>query len=204
MDPSQWNLSGLSSFVNRFDVNYSYSGWEKIIDTPRPTFAIWFGDTWRVSSQLTVNYGIRYDADPNTTSAPGIKTNSILVDQRLSTPYHAYGTGVSDYGYKTGIRDWKDVAPRGGFTWNVGGTNDFVIRGGTGLYFASPVSNVTFSPSVYSNLITATFANDGRANFISNPTNSVPASAFLNWTAPLPVQSPRTIIPGFRNPFTWQ
>ena len=57
-----------------------------------------------------------------------------------------------DFGYKTDIRDWKDIAPRVGFTYNVGGNNDFVIRGGTGLYFASPVSNVTYSPKVYSNL----------------------------------------------------
>src|SRR5262249_53362535 len=82
--------------------------------------------------------------------------------------------------------------------------NDLVIRGGTGLYFASPVSNVTFSPGVYSNLITATFPNDGRANFISNPTNGVPASAFLNGTAPLPAQSPRVIVGDFKNPYTWQ
>ena len=118
---------------------------------------------------MTVNYGVRWDADPNTTSAPNIKTNSILIDQRLTTPYFAYGTGVNDYGYKTGIKDWKNVAPRVGFTYNVGGNNDFVIRGGTGLYYASPVSNVTFSPSVYSNLITATFPNDGRAELHHQP-----------------------------------
>ena len=111
---------------------------------------------------------------------------------------------MNDYGYKDGIRDWKDIAPRGGFTYNVGGKNDLVIRGGSGLYFASPVSNVTFSPQVYSNLITATFPNDGRADFITNPTNGVPASAFLNGTAPLPAQSPRTINTTFRNPYTWQ
>jgi carboxypeptidase family protein len=204
LDPSRWNLSSLSSFASRADINYSYTGWENIIDTPRPTMALWFGDTWRVGSQLTVNYGIRWDADPNTASAPNIKTNSIPIDQRLTTPYYAYLTGVNDYGYKTGIKDWRDVAPRAGFTYNVGGDNDLVIRGGTGVYFASPVSNVTFSPSVYSNLITATFPNDGRANFISKPTNGIPASAFLNGTVPLPAQSPRVIVDTFKNPYTWQ
>ena len=74
----------------------------------------------------------------------------------------------------------KDVAPRVGFTYNVGGNNDLVIRGGSGLYFASPVSNVTYSPKVYSNLVTASFANDGRADFITNPTNGVTAEQFFS------------------------
>jgi len=201
-DPSRWNLAGLSSFVQRFDQNYSYSGWENIIDSPRPTYALWIGDNWRVSNQLTVNMGLRWDADPNTASAPNVKTNSIPINPGFS--YGAYVASGADYGYKTGIRDWTDFAPRAGFTYNVGGKNDLVIRGGSGLYYASPVSNVTFSPGVYSNLITATFANDGRTNFITNPTNGIPASAFLNGTAPLPAQSPRVIVDSFKNPYTWQ
>jgi hypothetical protein len=202
LDPSRWNIAGLSSFVSRADINYSYNGWENIIDSPRPTYALWFGDNWRVSNQLTVNYGVRWDADPNTASAKNVKPNSIPINP--GTAYGEYTAGISDYGYKVGIRDWKDIAPRAGFSYNVGGKNDFVIRGGTGLYFASPVSNVTFSPGVYSNLITATFPNDGRANFITNPTNGVPGSAFLNGTAPLPAQSPRVIVEDFKNPYTWQ
>jgi hypothetical protein len=145
---------------------------------------------------------VRWDADPNTASAKNVKPNSIPI--KPGKDYGEYTTGTSDYGYKVGIRDWKDIAPRAGFTYNVGGKNDFVIRGGSGLYFASPVSNVTFSPGVYSNLITATFPNDGRADFITNPTNGVPGSAFLNGTAPLPAQSPRVIVDSFLNPYTWQ
>src|SRR5262249_34920480 len=52
--------------------------------------------------------------------------------------------------------------------------------------------------------ITATFPNDGRSNFISNPTNGVPPEDFLNGTAPLPAQSPRVIVGDFKNPYTWQ
>jgi hypothetical protein len=204
LDYSQWNLASLSSVTLRFDQNYSYSGWENIIDSPRPTYAIWFGDNWRVGSQLTVNYGIRWDADPNMASAPNVKEGAILLDPGVPSAIGAYRPGVGDYGYKRGIRDWRNIAPRGGFTYNVGGRNSLVIRGGTGLYYASPVSNVTFSPGVYSNLITATFANDGRPDFITNPTNRVPAEAFLNGTAPVPAQSPRVIVDDFRAPYTWQ
>jgi hypothetical protein len=204
LDPTQWSLGGLSPQTLRFDQNYSYSGWENIIDSPRPTYAVWFGDNWRVNSQFTVNYGVRWDADPNMASAPNVKEGAILVDPGVSSEIGAYLTGLNDYGYKRGIRDWRNIAPRAGFTYNVGGRNSLVIRGGTGLYYASPVSNVTFSPGVYSNLITATFANDGRADFITRPTNGVPADAFLNGTAPVPAQSPRVIVDGFRAPYTWQ
>jgi hypothetical protein len=204
LDPSQWNLAGLSPITLRFDQNYSYSGWENIIDSPRPTYAVWFGDNWRVSNQLTLNFGIRWDADPNMASAPNVKEGAILVDPGVPSSYGAYLTGTNDYGYKRDIHDWRNIAPRAGFTYNVGGRNSLVIRGGSGLYYASPVSNVTFSPGVYSNLITATFANDGRSDFISRPTNGVPADAFLNGTAPVPAQSPRVIVDGFRAPYTWQ
>jgi Carboxypeptidase regulatory-like domain len=203
-DPSQWNIAALNPIASRLDKNYSYTGWEDIIDSPRPTYAVWFGDTWRVSNQLTINYGIRYDADPNMAAAPNVKENSILVETGIPSEYGEYRPGVVDYGYKRNIRDWRNLAPRAGFTYNVGGRNDFVIRGGSGLYYASPVSNVTFSPGVYSNLITATFPNDGRPDFITNPTNGIPDDAFLNGTVPLPAQSPRVIVEGFRAPHTWQ
>ncbi len=202
LDPSKWQLAGLSSYVTRLSQNYSYRGWENLYDVVRPTWAIWFGDNWRASSRLTINYGVRWDADPNTTSAPNIRTNNILIDPGLN--YGAYTAGVTDYGYKTGIRDWKDVAPRAGFTYNVGGNNKLVIRGGTGLYFGSPISNITFSPEVYSNLITAEFPNDGRPNFITDPTNGITGEQMLSGAVKLPAQSPRTISPDFRNPYTWQ
>ena len=39
-------------------------------------------------------------------------------------------------------------APRGGSTYNVGSSKIFVIRGGSGLDFATPVSNVNRQPAV--------------------------------------------------------
>ena len=57
---------------------------------------------------------------------------------------------------------------RGGFTYNVGGSNDLVIRGGSGLYFASPVSNVTFSPQRINRFTFVTFYNTGQPGFVTN------------------------------------
>ena len=194
-DPTKWNLAGLSPIAQRFDVNYGRDGFTDLFNTFRPMYAVWIGDTWRVSNQLSLNLGLRWDADPSMAAPPGVTPNSIPINN---------GVVNGDFGYKDHIRDWKDFAPRAGFTWNVGGRNNWVIRGGSGLYFASPVSNVSYSPKVYSNLLTASFANDGRANFISNPTNGATADDFFSGRRPVPVQSPRVIVGDFKTPYSWQ
>jgi Carboxypeptidase regulatory-like domain len=203
-DPSRWNLAPLNSLARDFQINFAQNESNWTIDVPRPTYAIWVGDNWRVNSTLTVNMGMRWDADPNMASPPNIRTNDILVNSGIPQSYHHQLAGVNDYGYKTDIRDWKNIAPRAGFTYNVGGSNNLVIRGGSGLYFASPVSNVTFSPQFYSQLVSATFVNDGRANFITNPTNGVTADQIFAGQVKTPAQTVRTIAPDFKSPYTWQ
>ncbi|HMF98579.1 MAG TPA: hypothetical protein VKE96_29970, partial [Vicinamibacterales bacterium] len=204
LDPSQWNLAPLNPVARDFQINFAQNEADWTIDVPRPTYAVWFGDNWRASSQLTVNLGIRWDADPNMASPPNIRTNDIIVNSGIPQSYSHQLAGTNDYGYKTDIRDWKNIAPRAGFTYNVGANNDLVIRGGSGLYFASPVSNVTFSPQFYSHLVAATFVNDGRADYITNPTNGVTADQIFTGQVRTPPQTVRTIATDFKAPYTWQ
>ena len=106
--------------VQRFDLN-SDAGAGDIppwnYDVPRPTYALWFGDVWRLSSKLTVNYGLRWDDDWGAAAPPGITENSIPIDNRFVS---------GDFGFRQDIYDHKNFAPRGGFSYNVGGKNDFV------------------------------------------------------------------------------
>jgi hypothetical protein len=204
LNPSAWNLAPLNALARDYQVNFARNEADWTIDVPRPTYAIWLGDNWRVRQDLTVNLGIRWDADPNQASPPNIVTNDILINSGIPASSNHQLPGLNDYGYKTDIRDWKNVAPRGGFTYNVGGGNDLVIRGGSGIYFASPVSNVTFSPQFYSHLVAATFVNNGRADFITNPTNGVTADKVFSGAVALPAQTVRTIAPDFKSPYTWQ
>ena len=100
---------------------------------PRPTWALWVGDNWRATSQLTVNYGVRWDVDWGVASPPDVVTNSILINNNAAAAGRDLpGMTGTDFGFKDGIRDNRNVAPRAGFTYNVGGKNDLVIRGGTG------------------------------------------------------------------------
>ncbi len=191
LDPSQWDLAGLEPLIQRFDQNFHAGDWS--IDVPRLTWALWFGDNWRATNNLTINYGVRWDVDLGATNPPDVIENTIDIDN---------GMFAGDFGFKRGTRDLANVAPRIGFAWNVGGGNDLVIRGGSGLYYTTPVSNVTFSPQIYSQMITATFPNDGLPGFATDPTRGI--ATYDQALAAAPAQSPRIISPDFRNPYTWQ
>ncbi len=197
-NPAAWDLTGLDSIVQRFDLN-SDGGKGDIppwnYDIPRPTTAFWFGDTWQLSPRVTVNYGLRWDDDWGAASPPGIVENSIPIDNGFTS---------GDFGFKQDIHDHLNFAPRGGFTYRVTDADDFVIRGGTGLYYATPVSNVTYSQQLYNRFTFATFNNDGKPGFVTDPTRGITSDDILSGNVPLPPQTTRILSPDFKMPYTWQ
>jgi len=198
---SAWNLSGLDPLVLNFAVNYSNNGWK--LSVPGPTWGMWFGDTWHVNSRLTINYGLRWDDAWDVASTPGIVPNTIMINNGSSSATtYIPGMGPGNFGYSKNIRDNTDFAPRGGFAWNVGGKNSLVIRGGTGIYYSFPQTEFTYSPQLYSNLITDTFPNTGQASFITNPTGGI--STYQQAQANLQPQAARVISSDFHDPWTWQ
>jgi hypothetical protein len=195
--PSEWNLAALSPYVLRFDQNFNESGW--LIDVPRPTAAVWFGDNWRASDRLSINYGIRWDDDWGVFSPPNVPVTVIPISNGVSS---------GDFGYKTGMHDHRDFAPRVGFAYQL--TPSFVVRGGSGIYYALPFSNLTYSQQVFSETVTGSFTPAGNglcadgSLFITNPTCGVTGDQLFSGQASLPAQSPRIISPDYRNPYTWQ
>jgi hypothetical protein len=207
-DPSTWNIGAIpASNVREFDQNFHPSDWG--INVPRPTWALWLGDNWRIGDQLTVNYGVRWDVDWGVANPPDVVLNTIpIANNAAASGRDIPGMTTTDAGYKDGIRDNRNVAPRVGFTYNVSGRNDLVIRGGTGLYYTTPVSNMTFSPQIYSQMVTAAFLppSSGRcadgSPWITNPACGV--TTYQQAVAVAPAQSPRIISPDYKNPYTWQ
>ena len=191
-DPSQWDISGLEPYLQRFDINFHP---DYLVDTPRPTLAAWFGDNWRVTNNLSVNYGVRYDADWGATNPPFVTDTVIMINNGFEAP--------RDFGFKSGIHDLNNVAPRTGFAYNVGGTGDLVIRGGSGLYYNTPVSNVTYSHQFYNRAVAATYAPNG-PGFMENPTRGVTAEDYLSGRVPAPVQTLRVIADDYVMPWSWQ
>jgi hypothetical protein len=74
----------------------------------------------RTNNRLTLNYGVRWDADFGVADPPGIPETTILVNN---------GRMSDDFGYKEGHTDLDNVSPRAGFAYKALGTDDFVIRG---------------------------------------------------------------------------
>ena len=208
VDPSTWNIAAIPvSTIREFDQNFHPSDWG--INVPRPTWALWLGDNWRPSNQLTVNYGVRWDVDWGVANPPDVVLTSVPINNgAAASGRNIPGMTTTDAGYKDGIRDNRNVAPRVGFSYNVNGKNDLVVRGGTGLYFTTPVSNMTFSPQIYSQMVTGAFlppasgrCADGSL-WVTNPACGV--TTFAQAKAVAPPQSPRIISPDYKNPYTWQ
>ena len=200
-DPSKWDVTGLDATVQRFDQNFG----DWTIDIPRPTWAIWFGDTWRMNDSLTVNYGVRWDADWGALDPPHITTQAKF-NPVGGAPYPDIDLGPGDLLYPNNLRDLGSVAPRGGFTWNVGGNGNLVIRGGSGLYYSIPDSNTTFSIQSFNGerILVNSFPNDGRPGFIADPTRGRTPEDFFSGRFPIPAQSPRVIAHDYQMPSTWQ
>ena len=201
-DPSRWDFSGLDSTVQRFDQNFG----DWTIDIPRPTWAVWFGDTWRMSDSFTVNYGVRWDADWGALDPPLITTQATFNPAGGVNPYSDIALEPGALLYPNNLRDIGSVAPRGGFTWNVGGNGNLVIRGGSGLYYSIPDSNTTFSIQSFNGerILVNSFPNDGRPGFIADPTRGVTQADILAGRVPLPAQGPRVIAHDYQMPSTWQ
>jgi hypothetical protein len=184
-NPAAWNIQGLDAFATNFLQNTG--NWN--VDIPRPTYAVWLGDNWRVNSALTLNLGIRYDLDQRATDPPD--TTNTRVFAPLNGPL-----------FKSGIHDNNNVAPRAGFAWNIGGKNDLVIRGGSGLYYGTIISNITFSQQSFGNrIIVNSFNNDNRPGWVLNPTRNFTEEQIRSGAVP---QAPRVIAHDFQFPVDWQ
>jgi hypothetical protein len=191
-NPTAWNISNLQPYLQEFDIFFNK---DFLVDVPRPYTAAWFGDNWRATNNLTINLGLRYDLDWAGLDPPRVTDIPIPINN---------GIDNGDFGYKTGTRDKLGFGPRGGFAYNVGGSNDLVIRGGTGIYFNFPVSNVTYRQQFYNTSVTAVFLPTAKGFSMTNPTGGVTSEQVLSGAVPTPPQQTTIIAPNYRDPFGWQ
>ena len=83
-------------------------------------------DDWRVTSHLTVNFGLRYELSTVIKDSQDQLANFdpqvglVQVGKGISGPYN---------------RDPYNFGPRAGFAWDINGNNRTVIRGGAGIIY---------------------------------------------------------------------
>ena len=198
-NPQAWNYQALLPYTLSFQQNFSLDFKVPLYQT---LWSAWFGDTWRTSPKLTVTYGIRWDLDYGVASPRVVTTKEIIVNNR-------YQNG--NYGPIAPNNDYRDLGPRLGLAYDVGGNGNLVVRGGSGLFFTQPANYNTDNVSLYNSMTSGQwFNNQGRADFMTNPRGGVTREQMLacnvpaNCTVPLPAQTGAAFAPNYRNGATWQ
>jgi hypothetical protein len=137
------------------DANYGYA---------MTTNAVFFQDTWKAKSNLTFNYGVRWDDFGNPyPSLTGTNLSNFYLDS-APTFNQQVATGVMRKVSNVYMRRIKNVwSPRFGLAWDPAKNGSWVLRGGFGIYHDFPTlgnaeNGLNANPPGY---ILPTFFNDG-------------------------------------------
>lgn len=119
--------------------------------------AFYAQDDWRVGDRLTLNLGVRWDANIGLlTDQTSNRTMQIL--QQLDDPVAQAIAGDPDKLSRT-TPGWKEFQPRIGFAYDLQGDSSTVIRGGYGIFFDQIFQNLTIfslaqsGPEIYSQIL---------------------------------------------------
>jgi len=143
-DVSTWNLAALSPITRR----YNFGNGQFRTALPEYNYAGWAQDDWAITSKLTLNLGLRYDAALNVW-ANHYGLAPIVDDNRPN--------------------DINNFQPRLGFAYTL--TPQTVIRGGYGRYYGDLITGLAGQMAGITRSAVVEVANDGRPDFAVNPFN---------------------------------
>lgn len=166
---SSLTYTTLQNFINNSVATASFTAGDPGHTTRADQIGMFVQDTYKLRSNLTIDYGLRYDYE----TVPHDKHNSTQTyDERTGT----LGAPGTQY-FRANKNDW---GPRLGIAWQP--TSKMVVRAGGGIFFqAYPVGFASYSIPVNNVPGNTTLLQQ------SIPTLSYPITNFLSQgTAPLP------------------
>jgi len=179
-DVSTWNLAPLSAVTTQYirNVATTSSKWSRPAGNngfteyaPRHVVAWWAQDDWHASNKLTLNLGVRYDAQIGE-FVNWVEFQPFLQANRPD--------------------DLNNIAPRLGFNYALNDRTS--IRGGYGIYYGAATGQPALFTLRYVQQIAMTVTNDGRADFAVNPFNG-PAPTYDQAVALLCSSQPNPAAP---------
>lgn len=130
--------------------------------------AFYVQDDWKVTRKLTLNLGLRWDANiGNLNDQTNNRTIQIL--QQLNDPYVRSIVGDTEKLSRT-TPNWKEFQPRVGFAYDPRGDGRTVIRGGYGIFYDQLFQNLTIfsltqtQESIYQQAINITSGSQAAPN----------------------------------------
>jgi hypothetical protein len=135
----------------------------------------YLNDEWRPSSTLTLNLGIRYDAEINTLN------NDFTVPWASDTAINNKAAIANYVNRGDRKNDLNNISPRVSFSWDPIGANRTFIRGGFGIIYDRVASFIGFQERLAATWRSYTIANPStmdvatlRQQVITSPTASAP------------------------------
>jgi hypothetical protein len=110
--------------------------------------AFYFQDDWKVTPNLTLNLGLRWDANIGNLPAQD-KNRTILLLSQLNHPLARALTQDQEKLRRT-TPSWTEFQPRLGFAWDPWGQSKTVIRGGYGIFYDQIFQNLSLFSQVQS------------------------------------------------------
>ena len=130
---------GLASLLVGFPNSVSFRETE-VLDRSSWYLAAFVQDDWTLSSNLTLNLGLRWETD-----TPIVDANDRMngfdpdaINPVSNTPGVVRFAGVDGWPKSPYKTDWNNFGPRLGFAWRPLGAEGTIVRGGAGIAFAHP------------------------------------------------------------------
>ena len=134
--------NALASFLLG-EVNAASIQISDLIQTRAQYWAGYVQDDWRLTDRLTLNYGLRWEAEiPRREINNRMNSFDVLAINPVSgTPGVVTFAGLNGTPERAFNTDWNNFGPRVGFAYQLGASGRTVLRGGTGVFYGPTISN---------------------------------------------------------------